>query len=37
MAGNPAVVAVRDGKVVSIITRSDLMSYYQKSPQAKEG
>ncbi len=37
MAGNPAVVAVRDGRVVSIITRSDLMSFYQKSPQAKEG
>ena len=36
MAGNPAVVAVRDGRVVSIITRSDLMSFYQKSPQAKE-
>ena len=36
MAGNPAVVAVKDGHVASIITRSDLMSYYQKSPQAKE-
>jgi predicted transcriptional regulator len=36
MAGNPAVVAVRDGHVVSIITRSDLMSFYQKSPQGKE-
>lgn len=36
MAGNPAVVAVRDGRVVSIITRSDLMSFYQKSPQANE-
>ncbi|MCI0623112.1 MAG: pyridoxal-phosphate dependent enzyme [Acidobacteria bacterium] len=35
MAGNPAVVAVREGRVVSIITRSDLMSFYQKSPQAK--
>jgi cystathionine beta-synthase len=32
MAGNPAVVAVRQGKIVSIITRSDLMSFYQKSP-----
>jgi cystathionine beta-synthase len=36
MAGNPAVVAVREGKIASIITRSDLMSFYQKSPQAKE-
>ena len=36
MAGNPAVVAVREGKVTSIITRSDLMSFYQKAPPAKE-
>jgi cystathionine beta-synthase len=36
MAGNPAVVAGREGKIVSIITRSDLMSFYQKSPQRKE-
>ena len=36
MAGNPAVVAVRNGHVVSIITRSDLMSFYQKAPQAKQ-
>jgi len=36
MAGNPAVVAVRDGHVVSIITRSDLMSFYQKSPQGRQ-
>jgi cystathionine beta-synthase len=34
MAGNPAVVAVREGKVLSIITRSDLMGFYQNSPQA---
>jgi cystathionine beta-synthase len=36
MAGNPAVVAVRDGRLVSIITRSDLMSFYQKAPQTEE-
>ncbi len=36
MAGNPAVVTVRQGKVTSIITRSDLMSFYQKAPPAKE-
>jgi cystathionine beta-synthase len=35
MAGNPAVVAVREGKVTSIITRSDLMSFYQKAPPGK--
>ena len=27
MAGNPAVVAARNGRLVSIITRSDLMSF----------
>jgi cystathionine beta-synthase len=36
MAGNPAVVAVKHGKVTSIITRSDLMSFYQEAPPAKE-
>jgi cystathionine beta-synthase len=36
MAGNPAVVAVRDGRVVSIITRSDLMAFYQRSPHGKQ-
>ncbi|MEW5975724.1 MAG: cystathionine beta-synthase [Acidobacteriota bacterium] len=36
LAGNPAVVAVRDGKLVGIITRSDLMSFYQQSRPARE-
>jgi predicted transcriptional regulator len=37
LAGNPAVVVVREGKLVSIVTRSDLMNYYQRKPQPIEG
>jgi cystathionine beta-synthase len=37
LAGNPAVVVVKEGKLVSIVTRSDLMNYYQRMPQPKEG
>lgn len=36
MAGNPAVVVLREGKVTTIITRSDLMSFYQKAPPVNE-
>ena len=31
LAGHSAVVAVREGRPVGIITRSDLMTYYEKS------
>jgi cystathionine beta-synthase len=36
LAGNPAVVAMKQGELVSIITRSDLMGYYQKTPPTEE-
>jgi len=31
LAGNPAVMIVRDGRLVGLITRSDLMEYYESA------
>jgi cystathionine beta-synthase len=33
LAGNPAVVALKEKQIVGIITRSDLMEYYERVPQ----
>jgi len=31
LAGNPAVMVVREGKLADLITRADLMEYYERS------
>lgn len=33
LAGNPAIVAVRDGQIAGILTRSDLIAYYGRLPR----
>jgi cystathionine beta-synthase len=37
VAGNPAIVALREGQLAGIVTRHDLMSYYQAIQRAPEG
>jgi cystathionine beta-synthase len=37
LAGNPAIVAVREGQLAGIVTRHDLMSYYQAIQKNPEG
>jgi len=36
LAGNPAVVATREGSLAGIVTRSDLMNFYQRSKPSSE-
>ncbi len=37
LAGNPAAVVAREGRLAGIITRSDLMRFYERTQQAKGG
>jgi cystathionine beta-synthase len=37
LAGNPAIVALRAGQLAGIVTRHDLMSYYQAIQKTPEG
>jgi predicted transcriptional regulator len=30
LAGNPAVVALKEGRLAGLITKSDLMEYYEQ-------
>lgn len=33
LAGNAAVVTTREGQLSGIVTRADLMTFYEKTPQ----
>lgn len=37
LAGNSAIVVTQEGRIAGIITRSDLMSYYEMMPKSMQG